>query len=357
MSHHFDTPTAREDPRINVCDLYLFSGRPGTTAVAMTVNPDAGLSAPDTFRDEGLYAIRFDINGDLQEEVTFKFRFGEVHHAPNDEHTHIQRFRALRATGNDAVIGAAGDLLIEGETGRVHSHSGIRAYAGLAPDLFAGDASALHAFLAAYYKEHRYDPDAFKNRQDFFSNRNVSAIVLELPTDLIGHGLVHSWATASLHGHAPEVQVSRWGLPLITHLFLNDPEKQELREVFNRTTPVEDSALFSEPIGGFVEKMARYAGSAMDPVQYSKQVVERLSPTMLPYTLGTHAAFDRIGFNGRALTDDAMDVMLTLATNKPLSDGVAPDRHRTRTEFPYFGEPYSHSEQAHVTPVPRPPKK
>ena len=49
MSHHFDTPTAREDPRINICDLYLFAGAPGTTVMAMTVNPDAGRSAPETF--------------------------------------------------------------------------------------------------------------------------------------------------------------------------------------------------------------------------------------------------------------------------------------------------------------------
>ena len=49
MSHHFDTPTAREDPRINVCDFYLFDGAPGATVMAMTVNPDAGLSAPDSF--------------------------------------------------------------------------------------------------------------------------------------------------------------------------------------------------------------------------------------------------------------------------------------------------------------------
>ena len=41
MSHHFDTPTAREDSRINVCELYLFQGRPGFTVMAMTVKPDA----------------------------------------------------------------------------------------------------------------------------------------------------------------------------------------------------------------------------------------------------------------------------------------------------------------------------
>ena len=58
MSHHFDTPTAKEDPRINVCDFYLFRGRPGTTVMALTVNPNAGVGSPDTFRDEGLYACR-----------------------------------------------------------------------------------------------------------------------------------------------------------------------------------------------------------------------------------------------------------------------------------------------------------
>ena len=57
------------------------------------------------------------------------------------------------------------------------------------------------------------------------------------------------------------------------------------------------------------------------------------------------ASFDYAGFNGRALGDDALDVMLTLAANQALSDGVAPDRQRMRGEFPYFGEPFTHDEQ------------
>jgi hypothetical protein len=70
MSHHFDTKLAREDPSLNLCDFYLFHGPPGRTAMAMTVNPDVGLSAPDTLHPEGLYAFRFDLNGDAREEVT-----------------------------------------------------------------------------------------------------------------------------------------------------------------------------------------------------------------------------------------------------------------------------------------------
>src|SRR3984893_15656438 len=80
MSHHFDTKLAKEDPSLNLCDFYLFDGPSGNTVMAMTVNPDVRLSAPDTLHPEGLYAFRFDLNGDAREEVTFKFRFGEPRH-------------------------------------------------------------------------------------------------------------------------------------------------------------------------------------------------------------------------------------------------------------------------------------
>ena len=66
--------------------------------------------------------------------------------------------------------------------------------------------------MTSFYKEQKYNPQAFVNRRNFFANRNVSAIVLEVPNRLIGEGTVRAWATASLVGHAPEVQVSRWGL-------------------------------------------------------------------------------------------------------------------------------------------------
>jgi hypothetical protein len=58
MSHHFDTKLAKEDPSLNLCDFYLFDGPSGKTVMAMTVNPDVGLSAPDTLHPEGLYAFR-----------------------------------------------------------------------------------------------------------------------------------------------------------------------------------------------------------------------------------------------------------------------------------------------------------
>ena len=195
-------------------------------------------------------------------------------------------------------------------------------------------------FQNAFYKKHRGDGDSFlRHPQNFFSHRNITAIVLEVPNHLIGKGRVHAWATVSLYGHAPEMQVSRWGLPLTTHLFLNDPGNQEVKETFNKSVPSDDIALFSGYIADYTQKMTTYAGSAMNPEAYGKQMVSRLCPNILPYELGTAAAFDLAGFNGRPLGDDVMDVMLTLASNKPLQDGAAPDRNRIRTEFPYFGEP------------------
>ena len=352
MSHHFDTKLAKENPSLNVCDFYLFEGAaPGTTVMAMTVNPDAGLSSSDVLHIEGLYAFRFDLNGDAREDVAFKFRFGEPRHADKEEHVHVQPYKVRKASG-EAIRGDGGELLIEGETGKVHSNSEVRAYVGIAPDLFAGDAVALRAFLKSFYEEQRFLENAFLNRKNFFDGRNIVAIVLEVPSDLIGQGRVHAWATASLYGHAPEMQVSRWGLPLISNLFLNDPKNQEWKELYNASEPSGDPAQLAAPIGEFAEKMSTYAASAVSPSDYGKEVVARLCPVMLPYELGTPAAFDQLAFNGRPLGDDAMDVMLSLASNKPLSDGVAPNRSRIRSEFPYFGEPYTKGQQAGVVPVP-----
>jgi hypothetical protein len=67
---------------------------------------------------------------------------------------------------------------------------------------------------------------------------------------------------------------------------------------------------------------------------------------MLPYELGTRAEFSTRGFNGRSLVDDAYDVMLSLATNTSVADGVGPNTRRTQPDFPYYGMPFSREEQA-----------
>ena len=68
MSHHFDSAADRADGRINPCDLYAFPGAPGTTALILTVNPDAGRSSPATFRADALYEFVVTRDGGTTEE-------------------------------------------------------------------------------------------------------------------------------------------------------------------------------------------------------------------------------------------------------------------------------------------------
>ena len=296
MSHHFDTPTARDDPRINVCDFYLFEGSKGNTVMALTVNPDAGLSAPDSFRDEALYAFRFDLNGDAKEELAFKVKFGAVEHAVGDRHSHIQPFEVRVSTGIQALKGIEGELIASGVTGaQISGKEGVKAFAGLAPDLFAGDSEALRTVRTVLLQENRIAAEAWENRKNFFDRRNVTAIVLEVPTSMIGQGRIHAWATASLYGHAPEIQVSRWGLPLITNVLIPD---ESLRETYNRTGPAEDRDKLELILAQFAARVSRLAGSTLDPEEYGKQLADRLCPIMLPYQLGSNASFDFAGFNG-----------------------------------------------------------
>jgi hypothetical protein len=251
--------------------------------MAMTVNPGAGVSAPDSFREEGIYAFRFDLNGDAREDITFKVRFDEVTHVDGDEHRHTQKLEIRRAVESEAKSGPDGALILAGRTGEVvRSASGIKAYAGLVLDLFAGDGQALGVFRKALFEENRFEPSAFLNRRNFFAGRNVTAIVIEMPSELVGQAAVHAWATISLFGHAPEVQVARWGFPLITNIFIPD---QAMREDYNRATPVEDLARFAPQILGVAEKLTRLAGSVTDPAEYALRLVNRLCPSMLPYTL------------------------------------------------------------------------
>lgn len=59
--------------------------------------------------------------------------------------------------------------------------------------------------MTAFYKDHRYDGDVLLHQQNPFARRNVTAIVLEVPSELIGKGKIHAWATISLLGHAPDI--------------------------------------------------------------------------------------------------------------------------------------------------------
>ena len=344
MSHHFDTVQAKSDLRLNICDLYVFKGASDSTVFAMTCCPDAGISAPDTFHPEGIYAFRVDLNGDSLDELAFKFRFGEARHAPGDEHRHEQSFEVIRANAAE-LAGLDGALLTSGMKDSTAKADGVKAFAGMVPELWASDSVAFFNMLTNLVTRGEFDPTVFESRVNKYRNRNVMAMVLEIPNDLIGAGRINVWATVSLYGHAPEVQMQRWGLPLMTHLFLSDLTAPGMADQFNASGPSQDVSLFGPTIARVTGQLARAAGNTDAPEQYGQDVADRLCPAMLPYTLGTEARFDVLKFNGRPLTADVLDVMASIALNLDVADGVAPDAGRVVPVFPYFGAPYSAADQ------------
>lgn len=136
MSHHFDTPTGREDPRLNLADFYLFAGStPATTAMVMTVNPAANAGTVAPFRDEAVYAFRFDTDGDRREDVSLKVRFDDVLQISSETSglSHAQKFDVYRA--DHAPDGLDGDVVASGHSGEVLSgQSGVRVFAGVVND-------------------------------------------------------------------------------------------------------------------------------------------------------------------------------------------------------------------------------
>ncbi|WP_374022243.1 DUF4331 family protein [Mycobacterium sp. HNNTM2301] len=335
MSHHFDIPSGRHDPRLNLCDFYLFAGgAAGTSAMVMTVNPAANAHTAAPFRHEAIYAFRFDTDGDQGEDVSFKVHFGDVVHTPSrsTDLGHAQTFEVRRA--DHACDGLDGDVVARGQTNAVVcGEDGVRAFAGIVHDPFAGDASALEAFKAAF-AQGSYKPEAFGNRVNFFADRTIAAIVLEVPNHLISNTTrVCAWTTVSLYGHAPEQQVARWGLPLLTHIYLGG---DALRERFNRSRPSDDNSVFFSSIVSTVSKYAAAAGTAHDPQAYGRRVARLFGSLTLPYELGTVASFDYAGFNGRSLCDNVMDNMLSLLTNSPLGTGIGPNPAAVSDRFPYL---------------------
>ncbi|MEV6227231.1 DUF4331 family protein [Saccharopolyspora shandongensis] len=77
MSRHLDSPLARQDPRLDISDVYLSRGTGGTTFV-INVNPLSGAGA---CHPEGVYEFKVDTEGDAVEDITFRVTFGE-HGAP-----------------------------------------------------------------------------------------------------------------------------------------------------------------------------------------------------------------------------------------------------------------------------------
>ena len=339
MSHHLDSPIARQDIRLDITDLYVFRGQTGTVFVINVCHSIFGPIPAPGYHPEGMYEFKVDLDGDAVEDVTYRLTFDN-----RDAHGN-QRYVVRRIQGVDAVNPVApGTVVAQGTTGeKVVTPTGLRVWAGKAGDPFWIEPDVLHAVGHAFQDGTAinlgsWTPSRAKN---LFAGQTVYSIVLEVPDGelLTGAGnnrRIGVWAVATLATDAGGWRsINRVGLPMLPPLFAQYNE--DLGNRLNAGHPSEDFKTYGEAIITAIAGAVSANGTAEDPKQYAEKFAHRIFPNMLPYEVGTAAVFGLVEWNGRSLTDNAPNVMFSIAANTPVSLGIGKESVTAKPSktFPY----------------------
>lgn len=342
MSHHLDSPAARQDVRLDITDLYVFAGQTGTVLVLNVCHSAGGQVPVPGFHPEGRYEFKIDLNEDAVEDLTYRVFFETA------DTTGSQRFTVYRLSGGAQATDreAAGEILLSGRTGASTSGTGgVRAWAGKAGDPFWIEPTVLHAMGHAIHDGTaidlgRWNPEMAYN---LFAGATVYSLVLELPhqemSDRTAHNRIGVWAVSSLATDAGGwQQINRVGLPMLPPLFTQFDG--QLGDALNTGHPSDDYQTYGDRMAAQIAAVVAEHDTASDPAAYGQMVARRILPNILPYTVGTAAVFGFAGWNGRSLVDDVPAVMFSLAANKPVSLGIGSESVtvRPRSAFPYVPE-------------------
>jgi len=322
MSHHYSGPDygfPNGDPRLDLTDLYAFPkpGDTGKSIVIMNVHPSEAVNPPGPttrvpFATEAVYELKVDTDGDAVADVAYRVRF-----SPSDDGTQLATVR--RVEGEEATgKGDGGEIIIDkapvstGAEARVTEAGEYRFFAGWRSDPFFFDTEG-----------------ALNNLQftgtDFFTGKDVCSIVLEVPNTALGENAVGLWHRTLDGTSGTWVQADRGARPSQS-IFLTGEEKG----TYLAGEPVNDARF----IAIFAHSLEHTGGYSP---QEAKRVAASLLPDILSYDPNRPASYPE---NGRALSDDVMDVFISLLTNGKLTrDGVGP-HHDLLAEFPYLGPPH-----------------
>lgn len=286
-----------------------------------------------------MYEFKVDLNGDAIEEITYRLTFNERDR--NGKQSYVVRcIRGADATDPHA----SGTVVAQGITGEtLTTASGLRAWAGKAGDPFWIEPDVLHAVGHSFQDGtvvnlFGWDPSRAKN---LFAGHTVYSIVLEVPDSALLAGArdkrrIGVWAVSTLATDAGGWRsINRVGLPMIHPLFTQFNE--DLGNRLNAGRPSDDFATYVEAVTKAIAGVVSANGTAQDPKAYAEKVAHRFFPNILPYEVGTSAVFGFAEWNGRSLTDNAPDVMFSIATNTPVRLGIGKDSVTLKpsTAFPY----------------------
>lgn len=325
--------------QLDLTDVYAWRARNGKTVLAANVNgltapgkrPVFASGVPTVSRTKPVtYWFRIDNDGDAASDVDLAVRFGK----PNGKGV-----QSMTVTRNGATIITGSTS--PGKSVSINRSGGVIAYAGLRDDPFFFD---LDGYLNVLSKEAgKSFLGCTSPRTDFFAKRNVSAIVLELPSSLLmrsGSSQIGVWAATTVGSK----QIDRMGRPAINTVFIpqNPFEKSEayLKNQFNAGQPGNDQARFRGEVVDSLRVLFSLNDGAGDDQSDDARKIGGLADVLLPDIL-TFDTAKRDGFlNGRKLADDVIDAELGLITEGAVTtDCVSKNDRPFRSAFPYLATP------------------
>ncbi len=329
MSHHYSGPDfgfPHGDPRLDYTDLYAFPKPGDNTKSILIVNfhPSVGVNpmGPTTtepFATTGLYELKIDTNGDAVADIAFRVRFSSG--KDGTQTATVRRADGAQAarTGDDGQALVTGAPVSVGQQAVVTDAGDYRFFAGWRGDPFFFDAAgALN--------------DLKFTGQDFFADKDICCIVLEVPNSTLGSKRIGLWARALDSSSGDWVQVDRGAGPQQSVFLPGDA-----RAAYLAAEPAQDAQF----IPAFAHSLEHSGGYAPNE---AKRVATTLLPDIMLYEPGRPASYPK---NGRTLTDDVVDHFMPILTNgKVTGDGVGPHSDLL-AEFPYVGPPHGTASGSH----------
>ena len=287
----------------DINDVYAFEGdNSSKTVLAMTVSPAAGLLGPLAFGSNVRYTLHVDNNGNNITDVDYVARFGGPGSGPDSKQT--------------VTLSRNGVMVASGSTGNtVKVDGGGKLYAGLRSDPFFFDLLGFRGSLGLGGANRLCDSDP----RDFFNTFNTLAIIIEVPDSALG-GHIGVWATTEQLISDSWVGRDQMGRPAINTVFNHTAAD---KEQFNVTPPnlqaTVDGGKFLTNVFDTLKALSALdatdtpvVGDYTDP--QAAALASVLIPDVLTYDTATHAVGP---LNGRALSDDVIDVELNITTGRP----------------------------------------
>ena len=284
----------------------------------MNVHPSFGINPPgptttEPFAPEALYELRVDTNGDMVADIAYRVRF--FRNGNSSMTATVRRAEGSEAAGKgeEGKIIFQGSPVSMGREAQVTDSGAYRLFTGWRSDPFFFDLMGVQnkmQFTGA----------------DFFADKDVCSIALELPVSDIGGGVrLNLWHRSLLLVDGAWVQADRGARPTQTP-FMTDAEKVAYLD----GEPAQDER--------FVDMFAHVLEHTGGYTQAGAQAAARsLLPDVLPYDPKQRAAYPG---NGRTPVEDSKDIFLTVYNGRLTWDKCGPHTDLLDV-FPYLGAPHS----------------